>query len=196
MIDLKFEIPKNFWGWARGVISTFPWGAKFFLFFNATGLLKNWKKQHFICSNLTLFIVPFFLFSLFSLFFSLFSFFLSFFLFPWGRPPPSLLKWRPWDGFTEPLHRPLPRSFSDLALDSGFARFRPPTFDAWLSHYHAWGRDLQMLMSSIRWMNAQKLSIFKLRILQNKSPTTKINIYFRNFSRGDGRYNNAPYLHA
>ena len=23
-------------------------GANFFLFFNATGLLKNWKKQHFI----------------------------------------------------------------------------------------------------------------------------------------------------
>ena len=48
---------------------------------NATGLLKNWKKQHFICSYLTLFIVPFFLFSLFFSFLSLFSFFLSFFLF-------------------------------------------------------------------------------------------------------------------
>ena len=57
-------------------------GQKFLLFFNATGLLKNWKKQHFICSNLTLFIVPFFLFSLFfSFFFLFFSFFLSFFLF-------------------------------------------------------------------------------------------------------------------
>ena len=55
-------------------------GAKKFLFFNATGLLKNLKKQHFICSNLTLFIVPFFLFSLF-LFFLFFSFFLSFFFF-------------------------------------------------------------------------------------------------------------------
>ena len=32
--------------------------AKFFLFSNATGLLKKWKKQHFICSNVTLFIVP------------------------------------------------------------------------------------------------------------------------------------------
>ena len=30
----------------RGVISTVSWGAKFFLFFNATGLMKNWKKQH------------------------------------------------------------------------------------------------------------------------------------------------------
>ena len=67
-------------------------GQIFFLFFNATGLLKNWKKQHFICSNLTLFIVPFFLFSLFFLFFSLFSFFsffFSFFLFPWGTTAPS-----------------------------------------------------------------------------------------------------------
>ena len=76
----------------RGVISTFSWGGgpKFFIFFNAIGLLKNWKKQHFICSNLTLFIVPFFLFSLFFSFF-LFSFFLSFFsffLFPWGATAP------------------------------------------------------------------------------------------------------------
>ena len=71
-------------------------GRPIFLFFNATGLLKSWKKQHFICRNLTLFIVPFFLFSLFSLFslFFCFSFFFSFFLFPWGggggRRPPSL----------------------------------------------------------------------------------------------------------
>ena len=28
----------------RGVISTFSWGPKKLLFFNATGLLKNWKK--------------------------------------------------------------------------------------------------------------------------------------------------------
>ena len=50
-------------------------------FFNATGLLKNWKKQHFICSNLTLFIVPFCLFSLFSFFF--------FLLFPRGATAPQ-----------------------------------------------------------------------------------------------------------
>ena len=65
-------------------------GQNFFLFFNVTGLLKNWKKQHFICSNLTLFIVPFFLFSLFFLFFVSFFFF-SFFL---GATPPSPPKWR------------------------------------------------------------------------------------------------------
>ena len=79
----------------RGVISTFSWGQNFFKFFNATGLLKNWKKQHFICSNLTLFIVPFFLFSSFFSFFSLFSFFFSFscFHFPWGVDgPPAPLK--------------------------------------------------------------------------------------------------------
>ena len=58
-------------------------GPKFFKFFNATGLLKNWKKQHFLCRNFTLFIVPFFL-SIFTLFF-LFSFFLSFFLLFLGR---------------------------------------------------------------------------------------------------------------
>ena len=78
-------------------------GAKFlFLFFNATGLLKNWTKQHFVCSNLTLFVVPFFflsfffffsLFSFFSFFFLSFFFLFSFFLFPWGGgdglQPPS-----------------------------------------------------------------------------------------------------------
>ena len=73
--------------------STFSWGANFFLFFNATGLLKNWKKQPFICSNLTLFIVPFFL-SFFFSYFSLLSFSFSFSL-GGGRRPPSPLKWRP-----------------------------------------------------------------------------------------------------
>ena len=75
----------------RGVISTFSWGPKFFSFFNATGLLKNWIKQHFICSNLTLFIVPFFLFFFFYLIF--FSFF--FFLFPWGATAPQPPQMRP-----------------------------------------------------------------------------------------------------
>ena len=63
----------------RGVILTFSWGANFFKFFNATGLLQKWKKQHFICSNLTLFIDPFFPFYLFSLFFIFFLFFFFFF---------------------------------------------------------------------------------------------------------------------
>ena len=70
-------------------------GQNFFLFFNATGLLTNWKKTAHICSNFTLFIVPFFLFSLFFLFFFLFFlfFFFSFFFFLFslslGRRPPS-----------------------------------------------------------------------------------------------------------
>ena len=62
-------------------------GQNFFIFFNATGLLKNWK-QHFICSNFTLFIVPFFL----SFFLFFFYFFFFFFLFSFslgGRRPPS-----------------------------------------------------------------------------------------------------------
>ena len=57
-------------------------GQHFFLFFNATGLLKNWKTAlyKFICSYLTLFIVPSFFF-LFSFSFFFFSFFFSFFFF-------------------------------------------------------------------------------------------------------------------
>ena len=75
-------------------------GPKFFLFFNATGLLKNWKKQHFICSNLMLFIVPFFLFSLFSLFFLFFLYFFLFFFFFFflgGDGPPSPPQMTPLD---------------------------------------------------------------------------------------------------
>ena len=68
-------------------------GPNFFIFFNATGLLKNWKKKHFIYSNLTLFIVPFFFFSFF-LFFTLFSFYFSFFFSLGGATAPSPLKWR------------------------------------------------------------------------------------------------------
>ena len=92
----------------RGVISTFSWGPNFFKFFNATGLLKNCKKQHCICSNLALFIVLFFHFSSFFLFFLFFLRIISFFLFPWvGRggddhpSPPQmtpLLGWPGWVG--------------------------------------------------------------------------------------------------
>ena len=69
-------------------------GASFQLFLGAIFLnfsmppdyWKTGKKHHFICSNLTLFIVPFFL----SFFFFVFSFFYSFFFFLGGggrRPP-------------------------------------------------------------------------------------------------------------
>ena len=56
-------------------------------------------------------------------------------------------------GSPGPLHRPLPPFFLGFCSRFGlFARFRPPTFDAWLSHYHAWGRDLQMLCpASAEW---------------------------------------------
>ena len=69
-------------------------GRNFILFFDAT---SNLEQQHFICSNLTLFIVPFFL-SFFSFF--LFFLFLSFFFlssFSLGDDcPPAPLKWCPW----------------------------------------------------------------------------------------------------
>ena len=60
----------------------------FFLFFNATGLLKNLKIQHFICSNFTNIhssLSFFFSFFFFFLFFSFFSFF-CFFSFSLGGP--------------------------------------------------------------------------------------------------------------
>ena len=56
-------------------------GAKFFFCSMPPDYWKIGKKQHFICSNLTLFIVLSFFFSLFFSFLSLFSFVLSFFFF-------------------------------------------------------------------------------------------------------------------
>ena len=70
--------------------------AKFFFFFNATGLLKNWKNSTlYVVIWRHSYIVPFFLFLFFFLFFSLFFFlfFFHFFSFSLGasRPPPQ---WR------------------------------------------------------------------------------------------------------
>ena len=80
---------------SRGVISTFSWGVKFFFIFQCHRTIEKLeKKQHFICSNLTLFMFPsfFFLFFLFSFFF-----FLSFLLFYFSlggdgppAPPPQM----------------------------------------------------------------------------------------------------------
>ena len=87
--------PLDFWdqmAWetAGASFQLFLGGGNFFIFFNATGLLKNWKK-----TTLYLYVViwrysyssllSFFLFLL--LFFSLFSLFSFFFS----------LKWRPWE---------------------------------------------------------------------------------------------------
>ena len=72
----------------RGVISTFSWGQIFLFIFQCHLTIEKLENKHFICSNLTLFIVPFF-FSLFFLFFLffLFSFFFFFFLGGRRRPP-------------------------------------------------------------------------------------------------------------
>ena len=80
------------WHPPRGVISTFSWGAKIFFIFQCHRTIEKLEKQHFICSNLMLFIVPFFLsFFFFFFFFSFFffSFFFSFFFFLGGDGPPS-----------------------------------------------------------------------------------------------------------
>ena len=83
-----------FWPRDRGVISTsFSWGQIFFISQSHRTIEKLEKKHHYICSNLTLFIVPFFLsFSSLFYFLSFLSFLFSFFLFSflWGggrRPP-------------------------------------------------------------------------------------------------------------
>ena len=72
-------------------------GPTFFYIFQCHRTIEKLEKQHFICSNLTLFIVPFFLFFLFfSLFFLFFLFFFLFFffLFPWGATAPQPPIWR------------------------------------------------------------------------------------------------------
>ena len=80
---------------AQGRHFNFFLGGKIFFYSSVPpDYWKIGKKQHFICSNLTLFIVPFFLsffLSFFLLFFSFLfsSFFLSFFFFLGGRRPPS-----------------------------------------------------------------------------------------------------------
>ena len=74
------------------------------------------------------------------------------------------------------------------------AWFRSPTFDAWLCPYHAWGRDLYVQHPLNE--RAKMMCLSSEFCTINQHWTTKINIYFRNFSRGDGRYNNAPYLRA
>ena len=67
----------------------FSWGAMIFClnFSMPLRLLKNWKKQHFICSNLTVIhssLLSFFLFFYAFFLFFLFFFLFFFFLFPWG----------------------------------------------------------------------------------------------------------------
>ena len=96
----------------------------FFIFFNATVLLKNWKKQHFICSNLTLFIVPD-LRSCFSFFLFSFSFFCFFFIFSFflgataPQPPP---KWRLCTGAARLCAQ---AGFSDIKAGSLSVRIYP-----------------------------------------------------------------------
>ena len=68
-------IKKIHGGICTGVILNFYWGAKNFFYLSLPP--DCWKigtKKHCIRTNLTLFIVPFFLFSLFFLFFLFFSF--------------------------------------------------------------------------------------------------------------------------
>ena len=106
----SYVIPRS-----RGVISTFSWGTKLFFIFQCHRTIEKLEKQHFICSNSTLFIVPFFFSFFFSSFFSLFSFlcfFFLFFFFLWGGGgdgPPAPLKWRPCPEVGNGLSWPKPQ---------------------------------------------------------------------------------------
>ena len=86
--------------WCQGRhFNFFLGGQKIFYFLMLPDYWKIEKKQHFICSNLTSFIVPFFLFLFFSLFFLFFLFFFLFFLFFFflgGATAPQPPKWRLW----------------------------------------------------------------------------------------------------
>ena len=73
--------------WSRGVISTFSCGDKKFLILQCNRSIEKLEKQHFICNNLTLFIVPFFLSFSFFLFFLFCLSFSSFFFFLGGDSP-------------------------------------------------------------------------------------------------------------
>ena len=77
-------------GHNTNLLSLYTQGRHFNFFFGAKfDYWKIGKKQHFICSNLTLFIVPFFLFSLFSLFSLFLFFFFCLFSFSWGATVPQ-----------------------------------------------------------------------------------------------------------
>ena len=122
---------------------------------------KIGKKQHFICSNLTLCIVPFFLFSLFVLFYSLFFFF-SFFLSPWGRGrrrPPA-----------PPQMTPLLKSKDSLCSGGGSCQTCMVTMH---SFEHAWWRRRE-LTTTTTWLH------FKLCLKQfnNWSPGGNNNIWY------------------
>ena len=88
---------------AEASFQLFLGGAKFFVIFQCHRTTEKFEKQHFICSNFTLFIVPFFSFFFFLLFslISFLSFFFFFFSFSLGGGggdgPPVPLKWRPCD---------------------------------------------------------------------------------------------------
>ena len=67
------------WSQPGASFQLFLGGPTFFFICQCHRTIEKLKKQHFICSNLTLFIVPFF--SLFFSFLPLFSFFLFFLFF-------------------------------------------------------------------------------------------------------------------
>ena len=95
----EFYIDSVFWAGASFQLFL---GGKIFFIFQCHRIINKLEKQHFLCSNLTLFIVPFFLFSSFSSFFSFFSLFSFLFLFLFflggGDGPPPLSNDAPGSG--------------------------------------------------------------------------------------------------
>ena len=85
-----------------------------------------------------------------------------------------------WGGaHRAPSPDPFPCSFSCFALDLGFARFRPSTFDGWLRPCHEDKICKYLCPTSAEWMRKNHVSKdSKLRILKkNHLGTSKINLF-------------------
>ena len=79
-------------------------------------------------------------------------------------------------GSPSPSPVPFPRSFSGFALDSGFARFRPPTFDAWWRPCHGDAICICLCPTSAEWKRKKYVSkkmLQKITYDNNKIPIFK-----------------------
>ena len=119
--EISFESLARYHQWRH--FNFFLGGANFFFIFRCHQTIEKLeKKQHFICSNLTLFIVPFFLSLFFLLFFSFFFFFFFlFFLFSFslgGDGPPLQPPSNDASGYHLRVWRDITREFGEISFES------------------------------------------------------------------------------